>query len=501
MKKYILKYAINDVHGNIFPKLSMASSPNISVILNKSRKHNKFFEKNTRFSPLIPVCSTDNFENRLNIYNVPDLISWYGSAPTDFCRPISKRFCNLLRQFNLQPLKIYEAEVLLNNQLFPFNVIHLPVDYYKEKLIDFEHSTFCNWNGRRLKQLSTENEKIESFEFLYPLKKEKKWRNAGFNKAVMKPEFAKLDLVITVIFSGLMTILISERLKNAIEAAKLTGIKITECPIDFEISDKGAIVDVSTPKTPIIPVILEKTATLSKPSEVCYFPDGLKLSYQSAVDDFKKQYPVCKKIIGNVDISGGVGTLEGLSEIEEIDGCLRINAEEIETLEGLSNLHTIGGELYITDTRELTSLKGLENLKIIRSSGRFYWSPEEQGIAINDNKVLEDISALRNIERTAYNLYIANNPKLKSLKGLEALTFVGRSLVVEYNQQLEDIVALKNIKRVKERIAITNNPNLKSLSGLENILSECEVFITNNRQMKDIFSFSDFKKTNKGNIS
>ncbi len=35
-------------------------------------------------------------------------------------------------------------------------------------------------------------------------------------------------------------ILITERLKNAIEANQLTGVKISECPPDFKIASSGA---------------------------------------------------------------------------------------------------------------------------------------------------------------------------------------------------------------------------------------------------------------------
>ncbi len=50
----------------------------------------------------------------------------------------------------------------------------------------------------------------------------------------MRPEFRDLDMYYMDIYG----IIISERLKEAIEAAHLTGVKIVECPLRFEFSDE-----------------------------------------------------------------------------------------------------------------------------------------------------------------------------------------------------------------------------------------------------------------------
>ena len=82
-------------------------------------------------------------------------------------------------------------------------------------------------------KLSYENIKVNSISELNKISIEKNWDEWGFNKAVMKPEFNTLDIC----WVGIFEILISERLKDAIENAQLTGISIKECPLNFEISN------------------------------------------------------------------------------------------------------------------------------------------------------------------------------------------------------------------------------------------------------------------------
>ena len=57
------------------------------------------------------------------------------------------------------------------------------------------------------------------------------WGSWGFNRAVMKPQFKTIDCMTMPYPYG---ILISERLKNALEDASLTGFEIKPFPVEFE---------------------------------------------------------------------------------------------------------------------------------------------------------------------------------------------------------------------------------------------------------------------------
>jgi hypothetical protein len=55
-----------------------------------------------------------------------------------------------------------------------------------------------------------------------------------FDKAVMKPKFRDVDIY----FLDTYQIVISDRLKLAIEEANLKGMKILPCPVEFQFSDE-----------------------------------------------------------------------------------------------------------------------------------------------------------------------------------------------------------------------------------------------------------------------
>jgi len=96
------------------------------------------------------------------------------------------------------------------------------------KYVSWQYSSFvkANYNGEKDSDILVSGQGLEE---VYEKLGSKLFT---FERAVMLPEFRDVDMYY---FNG---ILISERLKNAIEAANLTGVKITECPIEFEFSDE-----------------------------------------------------------------------------------------------------------------------------------------------------------------------------------------------------------------------------------------------------------------------
>lgn len=82
-------------------------------------------------------------------------------------------------------------------------------------------------------KLNNDHEKLNNLDSMGDLILNTGWSDVGFNKAVMSSEFAQLDLINTLQYGRL----ISERLKEAIEFEGITGVKIEECPVQFEIND------------------------------------------------------------------------------------------------------------------------------------------------------------------------------------------------------------------------------------------------------------------------
>ncbi len=231
-----------------------------------------------------------------------------------------------------------------------------------------------------------------------------------------------------------------------------------------------------------------------KDETIAVLPKRHQFKDQASVDAFKKQYPAVKKIIGDLHFYGAIHDFSAFSQVEEILGCLFLRHVTCKDLSSFSKLKIIGGELLVCDTEHLISLRGLENLTTLRSNGLYFFSDVEMGISIEANKNLVDISALRNLTKTSYNLHIAHNPKLETLEGLNNFQSVGRYLVIDDNKQLKDISALSKLTQIRGDIVILNNTNLNSYKGLENIHKAGEIRIKSNGQLPDVASFTALQK-------
>ncbi|AXT59706.1 hypothetical protein D1816_04825 [Aquimarina sp. AD10] len=160
-----------------------------------------------------------------------DFHHWIVEEPDEiFSYPISKQMKIVLDQFNLYPNKFYTAKVLFEEKFYDYFVWQLFLDGF-DKYVDFDNSTFCEW--KYFEKIGNEVIMAKNEEELSDISFDKNWRHFGFEKAVMKPEFKNNDCFVMPYPHG---ILISKRLKNALEAAKpaLTGFEITPFPVEFE---------------------------------------------------------------------------------------------------------------------------------------------------------------------------------------------------------------------------------------------------------------------------
>ncbi len=157
-----------------------------------------------------------------------DMYDWIEFSPRGMMFPISDKFKNLLEKFNLHDVRFHKGSACYGDQEVLLNVMH--IKDYRYDCIDFEKSTFCfgTYHSGKKKDLVVQGSNMEEVE-----------HNLGsklvfFERAVMKPSFREIDMIF--LFQHL--VLVSERLKNAIEEAGLIGVKFVECPVNFEYSDE-----------------------------------------------------------------------------------------------------------------------------------------------------------------------------------------------------------------------------------------------------------------------
>ena len=104
-------------------------------------------------------------------------------------------------------------------------------------------------------------------------------------------------------------------------------------------------------------------------------------------------------------------SLQGLEDLEEVGASLSLSSNQLRDLSPLKNLKRVKGMLGVA-FNQLTTLEGLENLKELST---IKWGQEYRTLAIQGNKELMDISALRDVQSSTkhciMNLDRSNNYK------------------------------------------------------------------------------------------
>lgn len=184
---------------------------------------------------------------------------------------------------------------------------------------------------------------------------------------------------------------------------------------------------------------------------------------------------------GDLEIikTDNVSNFDELSNLQLVGGELYLwNNSSLNNMSGLSNLQTIGG-LVVTNNDALTDLTGLQNVV-----------GDTPSITINENDALTSLSDFPSIESVG-SLTIQNNNVLANLDGLENLQSIDGILYIWGNNSLNSISGLENLNTIAGNFWLSNHPNLTSLSGLENLSQLGGVFIQLNDLLSDLSPLSN----------
>ncbi len=240
----------------------------------------------------------------------------------------------------------------------------------------------------------------------------------------------------------------------------------------------------------LITILLNQTIIFS---QSC-LPEGIVFFSQSAVDNFQINYPGCTIIEGDVDITGDISNLNGLSMLTSIEGELWcVENDTMINFNGLNNLESVGG-LQIGGFDRLKNFTGLENLSTI--GGQFF-------IGFNDSII--DFSGLNSLTYIGSDINIGLNPNLSNLTGLENLLSTGGNITFHDNDSLSDLTSLENLIIINGSININDNDNLEDLTGIHNISSESIINIAisenDNLSTCEVQSICDYLSDPSGTIS
>lgn len=196
------------------------------------------------------------------------------------------------------------------------------------------------------------------------------------------------------------------------------------------------------------------------PEEGCYYDALVTLTTQAEVDAFA-MYNYCKVrgiYIGNNGPAGSdITSLVGLESLKIINGTIKIfNNPHLINLQGLNNLE-VAPALEILNNNALVSLEGLDSLKAVG------------GLYIKNNASLTTLQGIGPVKEVDI-FHIAYNASLQNLNGLESIETLTTGLGIRECWALSSISGLSGLKTVSG-LSISYSPLLTSIEPLENMIN------------------------------
>ena len=146
-----------------------------------------------------------------------------------------------------------------------------------------------------------------------------------------------------------------------------------------------------------------------------------------------------------------ISSFEGLNNITEIGGSLRINSNKFESFKGLEKVTYIAGDTWIGgqygNNCPLKSFQGLNNLTRTGDGFAFFYCD------------LETLDGLNNLEYVDGNLTFSNMDNLTDISALSNLNYVRKLITINYSPLLYDFTPLKNVLKnfEEEKLHISHN--------------------------------------------
>ncbi len=165
------------------------------------------------------------------------------------------------------------------------------------------------------------------------------------------------------------------------------------------------------------------------------------------------------------------------SDCTDLPFSLGISGPDIVDLTPLNGLISVA-DLTIANNPLLISLDGLETLTTLAT--------DANGILIQDNALLEDLSGLSGVSGIiGFNLIVQNNPSLASLNGLQNITQpVDDDVQIINNDALTNLQGLNGITTTDDLI-IRDNDSLLTLAGLDSFTATGTLEVSDNQVLQN----------------
>ena len=251
--------------------------------------------------------------------------------------------------------------------------------------------------------------------------------------------------------------------------------------------------------------IKDKNSTLSDTVQVIQAAKGTytgDISFETEQDLIDFQKAGYTRVIGNITIQDNIRTLQKLDNLlQEIDGNLTIDCDNLTSLDGLYNLKKITGN-FTTRNAMITSYEGIGNLTEI--GGDF---------EVNTGLyVLKSFEGLESLEIIGGNFKVITSPvstgffeSLASFKGLNGLKSIGGDFEVnaEYSNSLNALESFEGLESLETiggdfRVIVESSPlsalsSFKGLNGLKSIGGDFEVNAKSSNTFNSLNALESFE--------
>lgn len=221
-----------------------------------------------------------------------------------------------------------------------------------------------------------------------------------------------------------------------------------------------------------------------------------RLNCAPLTDRDLEDFHVLEHVNGDLAIAdnSGITSLDGLRNLETVNGRLELRNCGVRELCGLTRLRLVKG-LAIEGLDQLTVISGFTSLNLIRNTLRISANPQlhsisgftslegcRDGLFIHDNPCLERITGFTPLARIDYGpLAIKDNPALISVSGLSGLTFIRDGVGISNCPKLADFRFLASLDTVPA-IEISNTAFADG--------SPLRRLFTHNRHFKGVVKFT-----------
>ena len=247
--------------------------------------------------------------------------------------------------------------------------------------------------------------------------------------------------------------------------------------------------------------IKDKNSTLSDTVQVIQAAKGTytgDISFETEQDLIDFQKAGYTRVIGNITIQDNIRTLQKLDNLlQEIDGNLTIDCDNLTSLDGLYNLKKITGN-FTTRNAMITSYEGIGNLTEI--GGDF---------EVNTGLyVLKSFEGLESLEIIGGNFKVITSPvstgffeSLASFKGLNGLKSIGGDFEVNAKSSsslnalasFEGLESLEtiggNFRVIGGNTSLNALSSFKGLNGLKSIGGDFKVIAESSSSLNSLASF------------